>query len=139
MSKAVWKRETHLSPGPSSAQQAQDFVGLQLWQNHHEDIVGDVQVVAGHLVAGFLAHTSGSIDVALEGHPFCVVLTVHTAAPLPALPQTQGASEPGERPVPTDVVSSVEWGADTDAQGGRSVWVMFALQPPTFREWVAGG
>lgn len=114
-------------------------MGLQLWQQHHEDLVADVQVVAGRLVADFLSYPSESISVALEEHPFCVVLTVHAAHSLPVVPRARGASEVDERLIPTEVVSSVEWGADTDAQNGRSVWVMFALQPPTFREWIAGG
>ena len=63
--------------------------------------------------------------------------------PCPAVMQTQGAGEGDDRAVPTSVGSTVEWGADTDAQGGRSVWVMFALQAAHLqrvgRRWVAGG
>ena len=139
MSQAVWQRETPLSPGPSSAHQAQQYVGLLLWQHHHDDLVADVQAVAGDLVADLLGHANGSIVVGLEEHPFCVILTVRTTASLPAVLQTQGAGDLDDRVVPRSVGSSVDWGADTDAEGGRSVWVMFALRPPSFHEWVAGG
>ena len=100
MSQAVWQRETHLSPGPSSAHQAQEFVGLELWQHHHEDLVGDVQVVAGHLVAGLLTHARGSIVVGLEEHPVCVVLTVRAAASAPGTSPRPGCSSAAMRSLP---------------------------------------
>lgn len=139
MSQAVWQRETQLSPGPSSAQQAQDFVGHLLWQHHRDDLVADVQVVTGDLVGRLVAHASGAMVVALEEHPFCLVLTVRASVSLPAVLQTQGGGGLHDRAVPPSVRTFVEWGSDTDRLGGRSVWVMFALQPPTFNEWIAGG
>lgn len=139
MSQALWQCETNLSPGPSSAQQAQEFVGLELWQHHREDLVADVQSVAGDLVAELLGHASGSIVIGLEEHPFCMILTVCATACLPTVLPTHAAGDLDVRVVPTGVGSTVDWGADTDAQGRRSVWVMFALRPPTFSEWLAGG
>ena len=136
MAQALWVREAHLNPEPRSAALARDFVGDELRQHNLPYLVLDVQLVVSELVTNAVRHAHTNIDVMLEEQPFCVVLTVHDrarAAPVMRMPSTD---ENGGRGLMIVRGASLGWGVDLDPQGGKSVWVMFALRPPAFEDWL---
>jgi anti-sigma regulatory factor (Ser/Thr protein kinase) len=143
MGQAVWVREIHVTPDPRSVSVVRDFVADVLEQRNLRYLVQDAQLVVSELVTNALEHAGTTIDITLEEHPFCVVLTVHDCSP--SLPvraaagvRSRGRGQDRGRGLMIVGGAALEWGVDPDPRGGKSVWVLFALAPPSFHEWVAG-
>ena len=134
----VWSRRAHLSPQPRSASQARGFVAAHLSQHGLGYLVPDVQLAVGELLNDALTRSRTTIDVTVEEQLFCVILTVHDRSPAPAVVSASGAAEADDGRSRPSAGLGVDRGVIPDPQGGTSVWVMFALRPPAFGDWVSG-
>ena len=134
---AMWTAAIQLAPEPLSEPRARDFVAHHLGHHNLAYLVHDVQSVVTELVSSSIQHAGTLMDVELQEKLFCVLLTVHdrsSASPVVRLPSADGAESPslmliGER--------TLHWGVEPDERGGKSVWVVFGLQPPDFQDWAS--
>jgi hypothetical protein len=133
----VWSRKAHLSPQPRSVSQACGFVATHLSQHGLDYLVPDVQQAVRELMDEVLSLSRTTIDVTIEEQLFCVILTVHDRSATPAAVSSAGNPE-AEASLLGAMPGVVDWGMVPDPVGGRSVWVMFALRPPAFGDWVKG-
>lgn len=134
----VWLRRAHLSPQPRSASQACGFVASHLSQHGLGYLVAEVQLAVSELVNDALSHSRTTIDVTVEEQLFCVILTVHDRSPAPEVVRSDGVAETDGHRFHSAEGLGVDRGVLPHPEGGTSVWVMFALRPPEFGEWVSG-
>jgi|tagenome__1003787_1003787.scaffolds.fasta_scaffold20988545_4 hypothetical protein len=131
-SQVIWSQEAHFSPDHTSAARARVFVGSQL--NAHElgYLIDDVELVVSELVTNVLVHAHTPVSVTLEELLFCVRLTVHNGSSSPAMVKTARVTDESGRGLLIVDRRTAEWGIDTAANGDKSVWALFEVQPPPF-------
>jgi anti-sigma regulatory factor (Ser/Thr protein kinase) len=128
----MWIHETRLSPGPRSASRARHFVGSHLERHRLPYLVDDVKLVVSELVTNALVHARTPIRVRLEEFLFCVRLTVHDDSPARPVVRVADTTDTGGRGLSIVDQCSVQWGTNIDADGGKSVWALFAVKPLPF-------
>ena len=130
-SQVIWSQEAHFSPDHTSAAKARVFVGTHLKAHELTYMSDDVELVVSELVTNVLVHAHTAVSVTLEELLFCVRLTVHNGSSSPAMVKTRVTSQGGRGLLIVDRCSE-DWGVDTAANGDKSVWALFEVQPPPF-------
>jgi hypothetical protein len=127
----IWTHETTFSPEPLSASRARHFVGSHLTAHRLHYLLSDVQLVVSELVTNAYLHARPPIRVRLEQFLFCVKLSVRDGCSTRPLVRVPGGLVPGGRGLAIVDECSVHWGATAEAPGGKSVWALFAVTPPS--------
>jgi hypothetical protein len=127
----VWTHEVGLGPVPLSASRARRFVGAHLISHRLPYLVSDVQLVASELVTNAYLHARTPIRVRIEELLFCIKLSVHDGSRTRPLARVPGGLVPGGRGLAIVEECSVQWGTAMEAAGGKSVWALFAVTPPS--------
>jgi hypothetical protein len=127
----VWTHEARFSPEPLSASRARHFVGSHLTAHRLPYLLSDVQLVVSELVTNAYLHARTPIRVRLEEFLFCVKLSVHDGSSTRPLARVPGRLVPGGRGLAIVDECSVQWGTTAETTGGKSVWALFAVTPPS--------
>jgi anti-sigma regulatory factor (Ser/Thr protein kinase) len=91
----------------------------------------DVQLVVSELVTNAYLHARPPIRVRLEEFQFCVKLSVHDGSATRPMVRVPGGMEPGGRGLAIVDECSVQWGTTMESEGGKSVWALFDVTPPS--------
>jgi anti-sigma regulatory factor (Ser/Thr protein kinase) len=133
----AWTHEAKFSPEPLSASRARHFVGSHLAAHRLPYLLSDVQLVVSELVTNAYLHARTPIRVRLEAFLYCVKLSVHDGSSARPLARVPGGLVPGGRGLAIVDECSVHWGSTAEATGGKSVWALFAVTPPSAEAPVA--
>jgi anti-sigma regulatory factor (Ser/Thr protein kinase) len=123
-----WSHDAVLVAEPVSASKARDFVCLHLVEHNLLYLVEDIRLVASELATNAMVHAGTPFTVTLSKTEEIVLLVVQdgsTSVPVRAMPQVMDVH--GRGLVLVELLSH-EWGASTDAEGFKSVWVSFATR-----------
>jgi anti-sigma regulatory factor (Ser/Thr protein kinase) len=123
-----WSHETVLAAEHVSASEARDFVCGHLVEHDLLYLVEDIRLVASELATNAMLHARTPFTVTLSEMAGVVLLVVRdgsTSVPVKAVPQVMGMD--GRGLVLVERLSH-GWGANTDAEGSKSVWASFVTR-----------
>lgn len=130
-----WTHTVSLSPDPSSAARARDFVCAHLLVHGLPGLVDDVRLVVSELTTNALQHaaTPFSLTLMREGHS--VLVSVQDSSP--RLPQVVATDTTRLRGRGLAIVErlSVGWGVDVAADRSKAVWARFDTGRTMAPEW----
>ena len=123
-----WSHQMSLSPMPTSAARARNFVSTHLIRHGLTHLLPDVRLVAGELATNAFGLAPVALTVTLSGDDTRVLLTVHDDNALE--PSAAGSDVMATRGRGLDIVASVshDWGVSCTVHGTRSVWASFGTE-----------
>jgi len=125
-----WVHETVLSPDPTSAWRARDFVALQLVEHGLLHLVDDLRLAVSELATNAMRHARTPFTVTLQGGDASVLLTVKDGSTeAPALADAH-VLDLGGRGLSIVACLSREWGVIPSSDGTKSVWASFDQHAP---------
>jgi anti-sigma regulatory factor (Ser/Thr protein kinase) len=123
-----WSHRLALTPDPTSARKARDFVQKHLVAHDLKHLVDDVRLVVSELATNVLKHCGTSFVVELHATDARVVLTVRDDSwARPERGEAGPSATSGRGLAIVDRVSR-DWGVDGAADGGKAVWAEFDVQ-----------
>jgi hypothetical protein len=125
----AWFSDVRLLAQPSSVPRAREFVRLQLFEHLLSSLTDDVELVVSELATNALVHAQTAFRVVLGGFKHTLRLGVEDgsrAGPIQVVPRVL---DTGGRGIAILNLLTRDWGVDSPAGGGRSVWAEFDLEP----------
>lgn len=124
-----WSHRAELAAEATSAFQARAFVSRHLLAHELPHLVDDVELVVSELVTNALLHASPPFSVFLGAAGDTVRLEVLDGSEDSPTLVVARVLDTGGRGISIVKAVSRDWGVDTEASGGKSVWAAFEASP----------
>ena len=125
----AWSSDIRLVAQPSSVPRARDFVRLHLFEHLLTHLSDDVELVVSELATNALVHARTAFKVSLNGFEHTLLLKVEDGSPTGPFRVLPRDLDTGGRGIPIVALLTRDWGVDSRAGGGKTVWAKFDLVP----------
>jgi anti-sigma regulatory factor (Ser/Thr protein kinase) len=122
---ASWTHEVELSSDPDSVALARTFVTDLLHGHGHAALVADIQLVVSELATNAIVHASTVYTVTIRSDDELVVLEVRDGSQIGPVLRAPAALDTTGRGIAIVMALSRDWGVNTYAGGGKTVWAEF--------------
>ncbi len=123
----LWSQDITLAAQPTSASRSRAFVRHHLAGHGLSHLSDDVELVVSELATNAMVHAATSFKVSLHAFEQTLLLEVEDGSRVgPSLVAAQVLDTNGRGVAIVDLLSR-DWGVDTHADGGKSVWAEFSL------------
>ncbi|HWC36160.1 MAG TPA: SpoIIE family protein phosphatase [Mycobacteriales bacterium] len=116
------RTEMRLDDHPAMARVARAFVERETVARGAAEVVDDVALIAGELIANAMQHGAPPIVVSVSGDPTLIRIEVRDANPRPPVRPTASASNMTGRGLSLITALAAGWGVERAEGGGKLVW-----------------
>jgi anti-sigma regulatory factor (Ser/Thr protein kinase) len=114
---------------PSSISRARGFVRLHLFEHLLSDLTDDVGLVASELATNAMVHAQTAFSISLAEFEQTLLLEVEDGSRTGPFRVVAQVLDTGDCGIAIMNLLTRDWGVDSRAGGGKSVWAEFNLEP----------